>query len=526
MRKQLPLNDNHIIKTYSFHAYISSILLDNKLQEPYNVWFSNVRLSDNLLHSNWFEKEISIENDNNYSPPEVKSLFNMNQASCREGDISGGIGNDDFKYLYSQIERDGSIELEIEHIKNTSVWSKGGLMIRESLHADSRYIYIFCTPSVNGVIIQSRDTKGGSSNFEKICSSYFPLRLKIERSGEDVILYCGSEDSGWEFERKITFVFESNAYIGLALCSPEENAYLNWYFSNYIQLYCYKDFSMHGIPLDFNVGMHKDGDFYFHCPYLVAQNIRYSLLERLEKMKINIIEFIICFIDDDNYIDVELDEFYVPDRDAFETLHRAHSNLIFGYDRLNRTFDISGYTSGSIYKSGKITFEQFEKAYIRSFDTKISLLKPHSYYTFTFNIETVKQQLIGFLNSSDTLADLAINRNPQIDIVYGLDVYDYLIQNLLYARNDIRPLYLIYEHKKIMLMRLQYMNRHNIISSDLFDYIYPEYKALEKLALVARNLHLKNIATHSIKYMDKIIESLKIIKNKEKNLVSLLISSI
>src|SRR5690606_22246938 len=134
------------------------------------------------------------------------------------------------------------------------------------------------TPSVNGIVIQKRVKQGEVADYQKVSVSSFPIWLKIERIDNCVNIYCGSKEGEWDYVTSVLFEFSRELCMGLALCSTKENAYLDWYATNYIQMYCYKDFNIHLIPIDFNVGPHKS-EFYSFCPYLEVQNLTYSLIE-------------------------------------------------------------------------------------------------------------------------------------------------------------------------------------------------------------------------------------------------------
>ncbi|MEK4250358.1 hypothetical protein [Paenibacillus sp. FSL W7-1287] len=523
MKKKLPINTSNIIKTYSYHAYISSILLDDKMDEEPNVWFSDIKISNNGADNIWYERQITENN----SLPEIEfisevSLVDRNNASCSQGDISALSDKDNFNFIYSKLKDTGSIQVKIDHIKNTGVWSKAGLMLRETIECDSKYVFIFATPSVNGIVIQKRVKQGEVADYQKVSVSSFPIWLKIERIDNCVNIYCGSKEGEWDYVTSVLFEFSRELCMGLALCSTKENAYLDWYATNYIQMYCYKDFNIHLIPIDFNVGPHKS-EFYSFCPYLEVQNLTYSLIESLNQ---NIIDLVIRSIDDGNYIDVQLDEFYVPNRENFGKRYFIHTNMIYGYDNSDKTFDILGYAEGNVFRSSRISYYDFERAFYKGEDSQVTLIKPHNHYSYNFNLSLVKQQLSDYMYAIDSFSCFNINRNVEPNIVHGVEVYDYLIVNLPIRPIDLRPLHLIYEHKKMMLLRLEYFRKNELISEDLFEFLFAEYKSLEKLSLVSRNLQLKNAISPSSKNMDKIINNLKMIKCRELELIPVLINGL
>lgn len=513
MKKILPISKESYLTAYPHYVNISSILFDDRIDEPFNLWISNIKTTEAKLNTEWFETEIMKCSHINKAEGSVKVfLSNINKISCNEGDITGY--HDSFKYIYTEMNGNGYIEIEIEHFKNTSVWAKAGLMFRENLCSDSRYISILATPSVNGIVIQTRESAGGESEYEYICASHFPACMKIERIGDCTQLYCGNSLGEWEYIRTIEFQFPSSVYMGIALCSPVKNAYLNWITTNFIQLYCYKDFDLHAIPLNFSTGIYLNDDFYSFCPYLRVQNIKYSLLK---KNNINIIKFIISALDDDNYVDVFLNEYFVPQGNGFEKYEYQHGNMIYGYDLQGETFNIVGYNEHSLIRHSVLSFKQLEDAIIEDGREGwyriglLSIFKFHPYVTFTFNLDLMLKQLEDYLYAKNSLEGCSIMENNEPRIAHGIDVYDYLIINISLFPSDIRPLHVIWEHKKIMLLRLKYLKFYDYINIDDFQFLYSEYSSIERLAMQTRNLQMKNILKFNDANIEKIQKKLKLL---------------
>jgi len=518
MKKRLRIYKKNLLASYTGHVNISSILFDDRMEEPSDIWFSNISIHSSSSQSKWYEKDIGESNDNLVR--EIHICEN-NQASCSQGDIFEG--GDNFKYIFTRLMGNGGLDVKLDFFKNTGVWAKAGLMLRESLEPNSRYIYIFTTPSINGVVIQKRGEKDVNPEFEIInhTTVEFPIYLRIERFEDEVSLSFASKEEEWIVSKKVPFKLTYELFIGLAMCSPGGNIYLNWYLSNFANLYCYKDFGKNlRLPFDFNSGS-KDADYYSSCTHLRVQKIRFTLLE---KMKCNLIELMISMVDDNNYIDLVLNEFFVPNGKGYNKYTFLHRNLIYGYDRLSESFDIVGYDSYGNIRYGSISFDDFEKS-IKDmpYDEPVSFITPHDYLVYKFDQEILKQQLKDFINSVDSLSSLAMMRNPDPNIVYGVEVYDYLMKNLHY--NDLRPLHVIYEHKKIMLIRLRYLKENKLINEKAYHQLNQGYRDLEQLALISRNMVIKNNLHPIEKFTERIKEYIDTIKSEEIKLISLLIDS-
>src|SRR5207248_661150 len=77
-------------------------------------------------------------------------------------DIWGGA--DEFHFVYQPLSGNGTLIARVASQQNTSSWAKSGIMIRQSLAADSAHAFIALTPG-NGAVFQERtQNSGGSSN--------------------------------------------------------------------------------------------------------------------------------------------------------------------------------------------------------------------------------------------------------------------------------------------------------------------------------------------------------------------------
>jgi len=115
------------------------------------------------------------------------------------------------------------------------------------------------------------------------------------------------------------------------------------------------------------------------------------------------------------------------------------------------------------------------------------------------------------------------NRNRKH--IYGLATYDYLRKYVKSAFDgeqvDPKALHVLWEHKKLMVLRLKYLYDINYLLS--VDYFVEKYENIEKQALVARNLLIKYNLTKDTKIIQSIVAILDTVEEKEKILVNELI---
>jgi hypothetical protein len=135
---------------------------------------------------------------------------------------------DQFHYAFKQLTGVGSIIAKVESIEDTNVWAKAGVMIRETLDADSRCVGVFITP-VSGCTFQARTDTGTAAISdatvwtEEQQSITAPYWVKLERDLTGSFRGYFSED-GVNFQTMIwkpNVSMGSNVYIGLALTSHD-----------------------------------------------------------------------------------------------------------------------------------------------------------------------------------------------------------------------------------------------------------------------------------------------------------------
>ncbi|MGI6668577.1 MAG: hypothetical protein ACOX4M_03895 [Acetivibrionales bacterium] len=296
---------------------------------------------------------------------------------------------------------------------------------------------------------------------------------------------------------------------------------LPWYYSNFIQLFSGDTF---------NTAM----DFY---PAWFDTNpwLEYHVFQK-EIMKygnINLHGFIKDCIDHKIYFCSAFDEYYVPCRAFYRNKHYCHDFLIYGYDTARKEYLLMGFNEKRLYKSTRITFAQFEEAFFSgtAMPEYVHLVKRKEGFKYDFNLRLVCELLEDYLyrkNTSERYTN-SIRGTVLTGLCWGLDVYKRLRKyfnslicgNVLY---DIRPLHILYEHKKSMVSRLKYMYENNYI--DDCSYLYEGYKSLEKETIMLRNLQLKYSATSDKKLLDRIVDTLTKIEKKEEGLLEILIGKV
>ena len=139
---------------------------------------------------------------------------------------------DEFHFAFKQVTGAIAIIAKVESVGHTDPWAKAGVMIRDTLDADSRNVAVFITPE-NGVRFQYRTVAGA------ITQRYFaegitaPQWVKLERTAGGLVRAYYSEDGAtWSQFNLKQVRMDMPIYAGLAVTSHNADATCEAKFSN------------------------------------------------------------------------------------------------------------------------------------------------------------------------------------------------------------------------------------------------------------------------------------------------------
>jgi regulation of enolase protein 1 (concanavalin A-like superfamily) len=134
--------------------------------------------------------------------------------------------SDEFRFAYMRLNGDGVITAQVLRVDDTDAWAKAGVMIRESLDADSKHAMVVATPS-SGVSFQSRSFTANASQSATVADVAAPMAwVRITRTGDTFTGQYSQDGVTWldfldadgnPVERNITMT--ANVFIGLAVTS-------------------------------------------------------------------------------------------------------------------------------------------------------------------------------------------------------------------------------------------------------------------------------------------------------------------
>lgn len=257
---------------------------------------------------------------------------------------------------------------------------------------------------------------------------------------------------------------------------------------------------------------------YHHNPLIDCQRINKKLIGKNVDDYIN---FIIEAIEQNYYVYLIMNSKYIS---AYNRINnRPHDLLIFGYNSINRTFNIADNFVSGKFALSKCSFNELENSLqnltdidenFNNFNGCLELLRLNPAATLPIDVPYILNALNDYLNSTVS--------HPQSSFVrsntYGFKIYEKLIEYLqsLKIENsncDIRPFHVLWEHKKSILLKVMHFNKSLIL--DLSEDELKEFDYIVNKALIIRNLFMKYSLTKNNELIDKMIDLLSDIKLRE-----------
>lgn len=272
--------------------------------------------------------------------------------------------------------------------------------------------------------------------------------------------------------------------------------------NNYINVKC-KEINEINNEIDYYFEGEKN---YWDIPYL---DTKWLLLDRV---KMPICGIIKDMIDDERYVIFDgADDYYISERNQnlSQRFHRHHDGMIYGYDDTNDTFSLVIYTNEvlscctvpqqSLYLALNSEYINPEGFIVGAKKKKVDL---------QFDASIVGQGIFKYLQSG----------KGKDGYVYGIETGVQLEKHIRLSDEqtlDARALRLFWEHKEIMLKRLQYMANHGMISSEIVN----KYEKIVKETNVARALQTKYIVLKQKTILDKVADKIVGIVQEEQEIL-------
>lgn len=126
---------------------------------------------------------------------------------------------DEGLFVYRCLRGDGSLTVHVQSIAKTDLWSKVGVMFRESLTGDARNAYMFVAAN-NTRVLTYRATKGaGTAGCPHGPATPLPCWLRLTREGDSFTGYYSDDGTKWTRLGSITIAMGKDVFACLAATS-------------------------------------------------------------------------------------------------------------------------------------------------------------------------------------------------------------------------------------------------------------------------------------------------------------------
>ncbi len=221
-----------------------------------------------------------------------------------------------------------------------------------------------------------------------------------------------------------------------------------------------------------------------------------------------------------------------------------HSPLVFGYDSVEKTFDIMDFFRGRSYGIAKASFAEMNNAVLYSEEDydwypyrMFHIIKKKKGYQYEFSIPDLIRKLEDYYQSremntgyyqfqtNDMEEQLYFHVMEAYESMnYGLKCYDVIMELIVSRKIWLRVLCLIYSHKKIMKLRIEYLHQKYVL--DDYDALMRICIRAEHLSLISQNLYLKSRMTEKFKYDEVLLKNMHELKLLDLELIPRLVDNL
>ena len=470
---ELPINKNPMIKGYSHSLNLFSILENKDHAGDLFATLSKINHYKFREHFHRIERKINNETSDFIIDP---------YSTCGT-----------YVMLLDQVNAP-EMELHIEYMQNIHHWSSILLFVTKADNELNRknegwiFKYAIGMNSLSGKVYNDGQDKDiiykKANDVDADFSGDDKNSFKIEIDDNINAYYMNNEK--WELAFSAKNEYKDNAgdyIIGIAILPYEIHVY-NWIFTNYMQLV----FDLGVKRLDYFLGYQRLFDYIPFSPFIPIISYEFDDFKEIVSSD-GFINCMISHISKGFYVAMELDEFYLPARRFYKKYNYCHSNLIYGFDLNDSTFDLLGYDSYPIYS--KVSFDEFILAidYEGKLNNKISFLKfQENFNYYEFNLPLMIDFLKEYIDSSNSghRNDYFI-RNNEAEAEYGLNIIKKFIDepDMYMALINAREIcYTIAEHKEVMKKRIEFLYKRNILNIQEYDYFLNQFDEIHKISKV------------------------------------------
>ena len=313
-------------------------------------------------------------------------------------------------------------------------------------------------------------------------------------------------------------VFSTYHYQCMATAIISSNPSIrNWALNESVTFWCEKSF-LWGVTTPYLTVQFSS---YEENPYLekhffdlTDENIRFNQLVRK-------------YIDNGYYFYFnKIDDFYLDGKTWYKERHFFHDGILCGYDQENKLYCIYAYDNR--WKYTKLWIPQ------KSFNAGLRSMKKNGEKGYLYALKPLPEHVefnpsVVVNNLKSHISNSTFETCPPTDPIgaWGIVVHDYialyldkLLDNSIpYERMDWRIFRVIWEHKKIMLERIERLEEALLLDSNASTLYKNIVEKANQIRLLYASCHMKRQDNRLISIKETLVE----IKNDEKEILENLI---
>jgi hypothetical protein len=494
MIKYLPISDKVKFRTYTYYSYYDAIV-----SNPYRTGKVAASIKvDDLKKDNWkcSTQKLHIKYTN-----KDHIVF-----CCEDYNLSMN------GFLYRPLKEIDEQSIKIDYQQYSIPDGNIGFFISDTITFDEKkYMYQYGHLCMGDLVFDEHDKQ--RKNYGRLTLGRQSV-LKIKKYKN---LVCFYYQKGYEFElleqREIQ---GENMYLGIFV-HLEDNNYYDWIFNNYFQLKANNN--SQDLFIEFDNALRKNWK-YFTTNYYVNYSI--TSISLMNKLNVNICDYIIENIKINNYVEMDIDCYNVKNLTYYQTEHYKHTCLIYGFNDMKEELYLICVNKNGYITKGIITYSdmlyQMNQELQNEFSDNNDMIILENYSkeptTYKFTKDNVIKSAKAFLEGESVVV---VNNVLPLsnDYVYGINIYDFFKEHIKFIIEDIRITHLLVEHKQCMVERMNFMLIKEMIDSNLGIRLITQANELLEQTKNLQKYILKNLYFPKDKIKEKVEELLTQISRKE-----------
>lgn len=321
---------------------------------------------------------------------------------------------------------------------------------------------------------------------------HFDVYYRMRRN-ENSIEVCASQDKfAWipVYWNEIEFDYNQDVFFYIKIYYGE-NYYEYWKNMNFIQM-VYNGNDYNRVYLDYFTFPRKRYDAsYQEFSYFL--DTEYLLMDECLEPFDSIVLFIKDSLRHGYYVNIDIDEQYIPERQDLEPKEYFHFNLVYGYDDEKEVFYALGYKQSGKLSTAYISYHVLVRDIVGKNVVRYKKNINTTPYMFSIDylLKSLEEYLYGIDSSEKYMGVIGKQKG-----VYGINVFN----ELLYTERgrelivtDRRLSFVLYEHCVNMIDRLNFIDKMGFLDKESREYLFEIGYEMLKASEILKNGVIKNI---------------------------------